>query len=246
VTSTLASAYVVGIVPRGAPLPDSDASGPLAELRLVETAELAAVVGTPPTDRQIGRAADLLAHDRLLADLVAAGTPVLPMRFGTVLDDDAAVITELLEARRNELVEQLDRITGRVQYTVKVHYDSDAVLRELVAEEPQIRRLRSTGSSGAGGDLDRQIRLGQLVVQSLERRRPADAAEVLNGLGARVAVVEREPAAPEQVLNAAFLVERSQADEFEASVERVAERHAERLRFRLVGPSPAYDFVGGR
>jgi hypothetical protein len=46
------------------------------------------------------------------------------------------------------------------------------------------------------------------------------------------------------VLDAAFLVDADRGAAFEQQVEEVAARHADRLRFRLVGPSAAYDFVG--
>jgi hypothetical protein len=247
VTAVLAPAYVLGVVPSACSIPEVDPAGPFSELRLIEAGDLAALVGTPPSDRPLGRAADLLAHDRLLAELVAAGTPVLPMRFGVVLDDDAAVSDELLDARRDDLLEQLELVTGRVQYTVKARYEQDAVLREVLDEEPEVRQLRGgRGEPETAETLDRRIRLGQLVVQALERRRPRDAAEMLRVIGDQVATRQREPSAPEEVLNAAFLVERKEAAGFERRVERVAEQQAGRLRVTLLGPLPAYDFVGGR
>jgi hypothetical protein len=247
VTAVLAPAYVLGVVPPGSSVPAADPSGPFSELRLVEAGGLAALVGSPPADRPLGRAADLLAHDRLLAELVAVGTPVLPMRFGVILDDDAAVTDEFLGARRADLLADLELVTGRVQYTVKARYEQDAILREVIDEEPDVRQLRSgRGEPETAESLDRRIRLGQLVVQALERRRPRDAEEVLRIIGDQVAMTQRETSAAEDVLNAAFLVDRAQADTFERRVERVAEQQAGRLRVSLLGPLPAYDFVGGR
>ncbi len=246
-TAVLAPAYVVGVVPLDAPLPAVDPDGAFGDLRLVAGSGLAALVASPPPGRPLGRAGDLLAHDRLLAALVAAGTPVLPMRFGVVLDDDAAVIEELLDPRAGDLLAELDWVTGRVQYTVKVRYDEDAVLREVLDEEPEVRALWAGPAEPETNEtLDRQIRLGQLVVQALARRRPGDTAAILRAVGDQVAVSERDPASPEEVLNAAFLVDRDRAGRFERRVERFAQRQAERLRVTLIGPSPAYDFVGGR
>jgi hypothetical protein len=53
-----------------------------------------------------------------------------------------------------------------------------------------------------------------------------------------------EPAQPDEVLAAAFLVRQADAAAFERRVEEVARRHAARLRVRLVGPTAPYDFVG--
>lgn len=240
-TSVAASAYVFGVVSAGTTLPEVDETGLAEGLRLVEAGGLAAVVGTPPADRSIGRAADLMAHDRVLAGLVDAGTAVLPMRFGAVLRDDAAVVDELLTARGDILRSDLDRVTGRVQFTLAVRYEQDVVLPELLAARPDIARLRN---SGATDSLDGRIRLGELVVQALDQARPGDAQRLLDELRHAVEVRLNKTSAPEEVLNAAVLVDDGRAVAFERATEKLAERHHPRLRMRLVGPSAPYDFVG--
>jgi hypothetical protein len=243
-TSVDSWCYVFGIVPAGAAVPPPAESGLAAQLRLIEADDLAAVVGTPPGDRSLGRAADLLEHDRVLAEIVAAGTPVLPMRFGAILSDETAVVEELLAAHHDDFTAGLDSLRGRVQYTVKVRYEQDTVLREVLAAHPEIERLRTPGHGEDQVAFDRRLRLGELVVHAIEQLRPADATAVLDAINGAVDVHVREPSTPEDVLDAAFLIDRTGADAFERAVEKVGKRHSGRLRIRLVGPSPAYDFVG--
>jgi hypothetical protein len=233
-----AGCYVFGIVPAGSPLPPADDAGLAADLRLIASGDIAALIGRLPIDRPLGRAADLRAHDRVLSQLVSAGTPVLPMRFGAVVTDEGAVIEELLEPHRAEFVEALAALRGRVQYSVKVRYEQEPVLREVLAEHPEIRQLHGRDDAAA------QVRLGELVVRALERRRPGEASAVLTELMGTVDVRVREVSAPDDVLDAAFLVDADQAPEFERRVEEVAAARAGRLRIRLVGPSAPYDFVG--
>jgi Gas vesicle synthesis protein GvpL/GvpF len=243
-TSVDSWCYVFGIVPSGAPVPAPDDEGPAAGLRLVEVGEVAALVGPTPADRGLGRAADLLAHDRVLAEVVAAGTPVVPMRFGAVVTDEAAVAEELLGAHHDRFVGVLDALRGRVQYTVNVRYEQDTVLRQVLDEHPEIARLRETDDQPEGrAAFDRRLRLGELVVRALERLRPADAAAVLEQLGDDFDFRAHHSTAPDEVLDAAFLVETARVGDFEARVEDLGRRNAGRLRVRLVGPSPAYDFV---
>lgn len=240
-TSVRTGCYVFAVVPAGSTLPAADSAGPAAGLNLVEAGEIAAVVGHVPTDRPLGRSSDLRAHDRVVADLVAAGTPVLPMRFGAVVADEQAVVDELLVPNRAEFEDALATLAGRIQYTVRVEYEQDAVLRQLLATRPDILGLRERSAS----DRSAQLRLGQLVVQALEQLRPADASAILSELIGTVDVHVHEPSAPEEVLHAAFLVDVAHAPDFERRVEKAAAQRAGRLRFRLVGPSAAYDFVGG-
>jgi Gas vesicle synthesis protein GvpL/GvpF len=243
-TSVDSWCYVFGVVPAGAPVPEPGDEGPASDLRLVEVGEVAALVGSTPADRGLGRAADLLAHDRVLAEVVATGTPVLPMRFGAVVTDEAAVQEELLRAHHDHFVEVLNTLRGRVQYTVSVRYEQDTVLRQVLDEHPEIARLRAadTGSETKEA-FDRRLRMGELVVRALERLRPTDVAAVLQELGDDLDFRSRQPSSPDEVLEAAFLVEAAHAGDFEDRVEELARRNTGRLRVRLVGPSPAYDFV---
>jgi len=113
-TATVQTAvYVFGIVPADAAVPKSEDAGLAARLRLVAADDLAALVGSVPTDRPLGRAADLRAHDRVLAAVVNAGTPVLPMRFGAVVSSEDAVVEELLTPHRAEFGEALDVASRR-------------------------------------------------------------------------------------------------------------------------------------
>jgi len=51
------------------------------------------------------------------------------------------------------------------------------------------------------------------------------------------------PTEPEEVVNAAFLVRRDAAEEFENEVEELGGDTHEWLRLRLLGPLAPYDFV---
>ena len=232
--------YVFGVVPSSSRLPPTEETGLATGLRLVEAHGVAAVVGQPPTDRPLGLAGDLRDHDRILGEILRAGVPVLPMRFGAVLANEQAVREELLAVNGEEFRAALAIVTGHVQYTVKVGYEEDTVLRDVVATNPRIAALRDRGAAS----FDDRLRLGELVVSELERRRPAVAQEVLEHLGPTTQQRTRPSTVPDQVLDLAVLVADSDAPNFERRVDELAESYAGRLRFRLVGPVPAYDFVG--
>ena len=74
--------------------------------------------------------------------------------------------------------------------------------------------------------------------------RGGDAEQILNRLEpASVAVEARQSAVPEEVVNAAFLVDREGSQEFEEAVEQVGKDVHRRIRLRLLGPLAPYDFV---
>jgi hypothetical protein len=251
---TLATApcYIFGLVPNdelptGDWLPEqpSAADGDaIASVRLVRGEHISAVIGTAPTSRPLGRAADLRTHDRVLAELVAAGVTVLPFRFGAVVADEQAVGDELLCAHGTFFTDALEQVRSCVQYTVRVRYEQDAAVREVLERYPEIDALRR---NTADGDVAGRLRLGELVVRALERMRPADADALMARLEPRARSVRvHEPESAEAVLNAAVLVERSQGAAFEDVVENCGRDVAGRLRIRLVGPVAPYDFVPER
>lgn len=237
--------WIYGVVPAGASLDELQRRDDLPDVWLVESDDLAAVVSDVPADDEEATRDQALAHARVLEAAVLDAT-VVPFRFGTIAEDgDEAVDTDLLQARHDELVELLDKVDGHVQMSLKVHYREDVILREIVEREPEIQELRETISEQDEPARDDQVRLGELVNTALEQARERDCADILQRLkGAAVAVVA-EPLEHElMVLNASYLLDRDAQQDFEQALEEVAQERQDRMTFRLLGPMPAYSFVG--
>ena len=145
-----AQAYVYGIVP-GDTVVSRSARGvgdPPERVRLVRCGDIGALVSEIDARLPLGRPADLVAHKELL-DAAAAQTPVLPLRFGAVLDDTRAVSDELLAPHHDDFAAALDELDGRMQFVVKGRYVESAMLREVLADSPQAGRLREEITSAA-------------------------------------------------------------------------------------------------
>jgi hypothetical protein len=215
--------YVYGVTWASARLPD--------ELDTVEHGELAAV--TMPADQRRLRAKrrDLLRHAEVVQRVFEVA-PVVPLQFGIVLDD---VVEDLLEPRHDELVRLLTELDGLVELTIRATYREDDVLRSLLAEQPQLARLRERASP---------VQLGEAVARALAARRDADANAILRALEplARASAVD-ELRTELDVFRGAFLVERKRAKRVDAEVERLARAHAATTSFKLTGPLPPHHFV---
>ena len=241
-----AACYVYGVVPAGVALPPGarGIGAPAAEVSLVRHGRLAALVSGVPAARAARR--DLLAHSRLL-DGVAATTPVLPVRFGTVLPGERAVAGELLAPRHDQLAAALAALDGCAQFTVKARYVEEAVLREVLAEEPEVARWREVlRDQPGGGTYYQRIQLGELVAAAVARRREADAATLVGRLARHATAVAHHPPADggTGIADAAFLVERGAWPALEQEAEGIARRWDGRARLRLLGPLAPYDFAG--
>lgn len=235
------SLYLYGVTSSSHPLHLDELSGLGGEApRPVVEGGLAAVVGPAPDSLRAKRR-DLLAHQDVVTGLLSQGT-VLPMQFGLVLDDEDAVRAELTASREHyaALLEDLD---GRVELNVKVSYQEEALLRQVLAEDQELRerneRLRNTG----GGSYQDRLRFGELVAAAVDAhltRAGEHVLDVLRPLAVRVEVHQLGQGAP---LSASFLVEQDAAERFTAAAQQLDGEFQERLEVRCNGPLPPYSFV---
>lgn len=235
--------YVYGVVEADARLPEE--TGIAGEpLRLIGGDGPSALVSHVVDDElRFGRE-EMVAHARVLENAVQSGATVLPMRFGVVMTPEE-VRGRLLDGHAEELRAQLAELAGKVELSVRVTYDEDVVMREIVSRSREIASLRERVQSlpEDAAYYDR-IRLGELVAHELDRRREADAAELVAELETvSLASVVSAPAHERVVLNASFLVGRNDTAAFDATLERQAEQRHDRMRFRCVGPLPPHSFV---
>jgi hypothetical protein len=235
--------YVYGITRAEPELPDVGGVED-AELRIVEHDAVAAVVSDAGEGPLRATAAGLKAHTRVLDEL-AAGLTVLPLRFGTVVTDDRAVVDAMLAPNIDHLTELLDRLDGHVQLTVKVFNDEDAILRDVVETDSRVGGLwkKVQGIPAEAAYYDR-IALGQEIARAVEQRKVGVAQPLFDALVELSADAQaKEPKQELLVLDADFLVPRSQLEQFDAKVDALAKDRPE-LEFRYLGPMPAYSFAG--
>jgi hypothetical protein len=240
----MSAAYVYGLVGADTKVPDDlKGLGPSGRVSTIVHGKVAALVSDVPADRPLGTRNDLLAHESVV-DTVAASAAILPMRFPAVVEEEG-IVEELLAPHHDQFVAALGELEGRVQFTLKGRYDQDVVLREVLEENPEIRQLQDeVRDLPEDATYQQRIRLGELVVRALEERRVDEEPQLLERLQPyAVAVVAHDPAQPDDVINAAFLVERERQQEFEDAVEELGADLHPRIRLRLLGPLAPYDFV---
>lgn len=194
----------------GPPLPA------VAMLRTVPAGDLA-VICAPAQERDVSPEA-LWRHEEVVEALMQ-DRDLLPVRYGTVLEDDAAVERAVTE-RRDELAASLARVRGAAELSVRavaVGADGDATGTPSGAEY-----LRTRARTSAARDA---------VARSLHEPLAALAR----------ADVRRTPP-PGELLRAAYLVDRDAVGTFTRLVARLDERNPD-LRLLCTGPWPPYSFA---
>jgi Gas vesicle synthesis protein GvpL/GvpF len=192
------------------------------------------------------------AHDLVIGRALEA-EPLVPLRLCTIFDDETHV-REMLERENEVLLQALDRLRGHAEWSVKVLVDSGK-LEEAVRE-------RTRAAAGAGGaeteSPGRAYFATKKADRSLREEADAIAAAATEDAHSRLqrhaaAATLLRPQNPklsgrsgQMLLNGAYLVERSRADEFATLVNELRDRHREiGLDFDLSGPWAPYNFVPG-
>lgn len=133
--------YIYAITAADHPLRLDGLSGvgePAADLRTVKTRDLGAVVSDTPADLRAKRR-DLVAHQSVLERLMADGA-ALPMRFGLVGPDDEQV-RAALDQGKDSYTARLAELDGRLEYNLKVSREEESLLREILTQSAEARRL---------------------------------------------------------------------------------------------------------
>jgi hypothetical protein len=236
------SVYVYGVLAAAdaASLTTSGVMG--SPVRAVQSGDLAALV-SDVAGGALAAAREVRAHWRVL-ESASKQTTVLPVRFGTVMEDDDAVREQLLADGAERLTALLQELTGRVQLTVRGTYDEDALLRGVVAGSSEIAALREhvLRMPEAAAYYDR-IQLGELIAGEVQRRREADAALAGERLAPFAVAVREEATGADGAFHLAFLVERDRIDAFSAAVTALTAELGDRVAIRYVGPLAPYSFA---
>jgi hypothetical protein len=237
--------YVYGILPGDVELTEKVKGIGDREVTLVHDGELAALVSEIELFGPLGTTEDLQAHKEIL-DSVAAGAPVLPLRFGAVVTSEDAVVSELLDPNRDEFAAALEELEGRAEYVVKGQYVESAILEEILSEDSEAAGLRDQiRGQDADATREERIRLGEIISNAVAAKREEDTQQLLSVMENHVvASVVRDPTDELDAVNVAFLVNDDKADDMDQEVEDLGADWEGRVELRVLGPMAPYDFVG--
>jgi hypothetical protein len=209
----------------------------------VHFGQLAAVVSDTPIRIYDPTRENVLAHE-FVNETVMREFTVIPMSFGTVFrsEDD---VTELLRSTYQAFSDVLDKMQDKIEFGLKVLWEREKVIAILEQENDEIRRLKDEISRHtASSTYFARMQLGRLIESALEEMSTRYVADIHDSLKP-VAVASRsnKPIGDLMILNAAFLVDRSQETAFDEKVKEVSRKYEDLLRFKYSGPWPPYNFV---
>ncbi|MBF8267907.1 MAG: GvpL/GvpF-family gas vesicle protein 2 [Dehalococcoidia bacterium] len=182
----------------------------------------------------------LLLHQRVVERVMPYHT-VLPVKFGTTVEDDKAV-GALLGQGHQALTEALNGMRDKVEVEVAATWDVNQALEAASWEEEVVRAREAIARKGSP-TLEDRVHLGQVVKACLDRRRDDCRKRMLGFLHPlAISVAPNALISEDMVMNVAFLVNHSQQRRFDEGVQELDTLFQNEITFRVIGPLPPYSF----
>jgi hypothetical protein len=239
----MSSQYIYGVVNANQSL-TFDVAGLAGGLHLITEGDIGAIIGAAPdcdfrTLPQKTTVELLLRHQEALEAIMAQAT-VLPVKFGVVAPDEAAVRRMLIQGH-DVLREQLTEFADHLQVEIIVLWRLDQVFTKI-ATERDIAKLRQR--VGAFNDDAHTLQLGQAVKTALERRRNELNDEICGVLGTVATDMAVNPLMDDHMAaNVALLLNKSDVGSLEGMLNRLNIEMGDEVKFRRVGPLPPSSFA---
>lgn len=187
-----------------------------------------------------------LTHQKVLEQVVKDHT-VLPVAFGVIAPSERA-LKDLITKNYGQIKTQLRKIEGCVEFGLKILWNRDAVLQQVVDDSPALQKERDR--IAAKPETSRyydNIEFGKVLEQRLAEKRDSYEGEFDEHLRpACLDIKFNKLISDRMVINAAFLVRRDEEPKLDERVNELAERHEGKLKFKYTGPWAPFNFVSIR
>ncbi len=176
-------------------------------------------------------------------ETVMAKCPVIPVKFGTLLDRDEAVI-RMMEKGKDQIAASLKDMENKIELDVVALWrDLAPVLDEIGKSEEILAIKKKAVDASKEAVLRIQIELGKRVKALLDKERETIQSVILPPL---VAMAEKHRIHAlmddSMIMNGAFLINGEDADRLEGTVAGLDRHYEDRINFRIIGPLPPFSF----
>lgn len=179
-------------------------------------------------------------YTRLLAQIVQM-TAVIPLRFGTLFDEEAHVRKVLLQNAKTYL-KKLNQFDGKIEVELRVWWKEEA-FQQVMLKKKRLARWKKALEEGAGQGFD-VVEFGKAISEVADQERKEvekTFATVLRPLASKWLV--KETSDELQAFDGVFLVEKAKEEEFDQAVGLLFNKHSQEMIFKYSGPWAPHHFV---
>jgi hypothetical protein len=206
--------------------------------------DLSMVVSNFPLTKITASKENMLAHQKVIEEIMKEFDGVLPVRFGTIASG-ADEVRNLLDRRYREFKTVLRDMDHKIELGVKgIWKNMETIFGEIVEENDAIKNLKKALAGKNGNDLQAKMGFGRMVKKALDEKKKKQAEEIVDKL--RRASYEyklNDTIGDEMFMNAAFLTDKGREKEFDNIMDDLGDEYNGRIKFMYAGPLPVFNFV---
>jgi len=207
--------------------------------------DLSMVVSNHPMSRFIVNKENMMAHEKVIEEVMKEFDSVLPVRFGTIAAS-ADEVRNLLGRRHREFKNLLRDMDHKVELGVKAIWKNiHIIFKEIVKENKEIKKLKEEIQNEVSKkNIQAKIQLGKMIEQALANKKEKETERFVDVLK-RISIDYRlnKTTCDEMFMNAAFLVDKGREKEFDNVMDDLSDEYMDRIKFMYAGPLPVFNFL---
>lgn len=207
---------------------------------------LCMVVSDHPLSKFVVNPENILAHQKVIEEVMKEFPSVLPIRFGTIAATPDE-IRNLLNRRYSEFMELLSRFENKVELNVRGSWKNiGTIYQEIDKEHPELQKIRKEIESLKDQEKKNQkIKdAGEIVELALAQKKEDQAEQITDALRRSVFEYKHNKQSNDSMfMNTAFLVNGGRETEFDNIMGDLGDEYQDRCDFVYTAPLPIFNFI---
>ena len=207
--------------------------------------DLSMVVSSHFLTKLVVNRENMLAHEKVIEEVMKEFDSVLPVRFSTIASN-ADEIRNLLDRRYREFRNLLKDMDHKVELGVKgIWRNIGIIFKEITEENREIKKLKEKIQNDIGKkNTQAKMEVGKMVEKALAKKKDIEAEGIVDALRRTAFDCKlNKTTGDEMFINAAFLVDKGREKEFDNIMDDLSEEYKDRIKFMYAGPLPVFNFV---
>lgn len=212
------------------------------EVYTINFKDISAMVGDLPLKTYKVTREKLLAHEKVLREVMGAHT-IVPMTFGTIAKDEKD-LDNMLGRMYADFKQVLEKIENKLQIDVKVIWNKDIIYTYILREDEKIRRLNEMVSKEpADKSYNKRVELGKRVMTAVDEKKEKYIKEITGALEPYIENSQLNKLADDKmIMNTSFLVDKENEKQFYKKVDEMDDKYGADVQVIAIGPLPPYNF----
>ncbi len=207
---------------------------------------LCMVVSDHPLSRFVVNPENMLAHQKVIEEVMKEFRSILPIRFGTIAATPDE-IRNLLNRRYSEFMELLKQFENKVELNVRGTWKNMGVIyQEIDRQHVELQKLRAE-IEVLGDSKERNMKIdeaGHMVERLLLEKKAEESDNIIDAFRRSVFEYKHNKTSSDAVfMNTAFLVNSGREIEFDNIMAGIGATYQDRSDFVYTAPLPIFNFI---